>query len=64
MLEHEKERGRRIAHLSLEEKNKLIAQLMFGQHWQEARDALIMLLQSWGVDVSGNPDAQRGNSHE
>lgn len=64
MLENEKERGRKIAHLSPVEKDKLVAQLMFGEHWQKAREALIMLLQSWGIDASSIPDTQGGDTHE
>ena len=64
MLEKERERGKKIAHLSSEEKNELVAQLMFGQHWREAREALIMLLASWGIGVSIPPDTQGGEPHE
>lgn len=50
MFENEKERGRKIARLPVLEKKRLIAQLMFGERWQEAREALFTLMESWGVD--------------
>ena len=49
MLEEEKERGRRLARLSNEEKDKLIAKLMFGKDWKKACEAMLLLMESWGI---------------
>lgn len=49
MLENEKERGRKLAHLSTEDKDKLIAKLMFGEDWKKARQAMLLLMETWGI---------------
>lgn len=49
MLENEKERGRSLAHLSTEEKDELIAKLMFGEDWKKARQAMLLLMETWGI---------------
>lgn len=64
MLENEKERGKEIANLPPLEKNNLVARLMFGQHWQKAREALIMLMEAWGIAASSIPDTQGGDTYE
>jgi hypothetical protein len=49
MLEKEKERGRKLAHLSDQEKGELIAKLMFGEDWKKARQAMFLLMETWGI---------------
>jgi hypothetical protein len=49
MLEEEKERGRKLAHLSTEKKDELIAKLMFGEDWKKAREAMLLLMETWGI---------------
>ncbi len=49
MLEDEKVRGRKLAHLSTEEKDELIAKLMFGEDWKKAREAMQLLMETWGI---------------
>lgn len=49
MLENEKERGRNLAHLSTEEKDEFIAKLMFGEDWKKARQAMLLLMETWGI---------------
>jgi hypothetical protein len=49
VLENEKERGRSLAHLSTEEKDELIAKLMFGEDWKKARQAMLLLMETWGI---------------
>ena len=49
MLEEEKERGRKLARLSNEEKDELIAKLMFGEDWKKAREAVLLLMETWGI---------------
>lgn len=49
MLENEKERGRNLAHLSTEKKDELIAKLMFGEDWKKARQAMLLLMETWGI---------------
>jgi hypothetical protein len=62
MFEQEKERGQRLGTLSRTDREDLVAQLMFGRRWQQARAGLIMLLQTWGVrlpelhEPDGTPD--------
>jgi hypothetical protein len=58
MLEHEKERGKRLANLSRQEKDDLVAQLMFGQQWQRAREAMQMLMHIWGISAASVPEAE------
>jgi len=49
VLENEKDRGRSLAHLSTEEKDELIAKLMFGEDWKKARQAMLLLMETWGI---------------
>lgn len=56
MLEMEKERGKKLAHLSTKEKDELIAKLMFGEDWKKARQAMLLLMETWGI--------AKYNSHE
>ena len=49
MLENEKERGRKLAHLSTEGKDELIAKLMFGKDWRKAHQAMLLLMETWGI---------------
>jgi hypothetical protein len=59
VLEDEKERGRKLAHLSPEEKDKLIAKLMFGEDWSKAREAMQLLMETWGI--AGREDHESDN---
>jgi hypothetical protein len=49
MLEEEKERGKRIAGCSPRDRNALLARLIFGEDWGRARDAMALLMESWGI---------------
>ena len=49
MYEEEKERGKKLAQLTAEERKELIAQVMFGKHWREARSAMLTLMEAWGI---------------
>jgi hypothetical protein len=52
MLEREREKGIKLARLSRVEKDEMVAQLMFGRHWKSAREAMHMLMQTWGLSPS------------
>ena len=64
MFEEEKERGKALAKLPQSEKNDIIARLMFGEHWQRAVEALLMLMETWGIDPAKIAEAQKGGDHE
>lgn len=49
VIEKEKERGRRLAHLSSSEQDELIAKMMFGEDWKKAREAMLLLMETWGI---------------
>jgi hypothetical protein len=57
VLEKEKERGRAIAQAPPPERNKIIAQMMFGENWQRAQMAMFMLMGSWGIAPGPPPGA-------
>ncbi len=59
MLENEKERGRKLAHLSTDKRDELIAKLMFGQDWKKARRAMLLLMETWGI--AGHEDHESDN---
>jgi hypothetical protein len=56
VLDEEKERGRKLAHLSDGEKDELIAKLMFGDGWEKARDAVLLLMETWGLADQGKKE--------
>jgi hypothetical protein len=63
MLEHEKERGKAIAEMPPPERNKLVARMMFGEHWEHAQMAMFMLMGAWGVAPAppgGGPPGTEG----
>lgn len=49
MLEKEKERGQKLAHLSDQERDELIARLIFGEDWKKAHEAMLLLMETWGI---------------
>jgi len=59
VLENEKERGRNLAHLSTEEQDALIAKLMFGEDWKKARQAMLLLMETWGIAEPENRESDK-----
>lgn len=57
MLEHEKEKGKALAHLPPSERNKLLARMMFGESAEQAQMAMFMLMGMWGVAPGPPPGA-------
>lgn len=64
MFEQERERGVRLARLSRKEKDELVAKLMFGRHWDKAKDAMVMLMHTWGIGKAGAAVVRGANEHE
>ena len=59
MLENEKERGRNLAHLSTDERDVLIAKLMFGEDWKKAHQAMLLLMETWGIAKHENREGDK-----
>jgi hypothetical protein len=57
VIDEEKEKGRAIAQMPPPERGKLIARMMFGQHWEEAQMTMFMLMAAWGVAPGPPPGA-------
>jgi hypothetical protein len=64
MFEQERERGVRLARLSRMERDELVAKLMFGRHWDKAKDAMVMLMHAWGISETGPAVVRGANEHE
>jgi len=64
MIETERKRGERLANLTVVEKKELVAKLMFGQQYQEARLALLQLMDAWGIGTPGDHEEKRVINHE
>jgi hypothetical protein len=60
MLDQEKERGRAIGRMPPQERNNLVARMMFGQAWEHAQMAIFMLMGAWGVAPQGPPPGHGG----
>jgi hypothetical protein len=58
MMEQEKEKGRAIAQMPPPERGKLVARMMFGQGWEQAQMAMLMLMGAWGVAPGPPPGAE------
>ena len=57
MLEHEKEKGKAIAHMPPPGRNRLVARMMFGESAEQAQMAMFMLMGAWGVAPGPPPGA-------
>lgn len=60
MMEHEKEKGKAIAHMPPPARNQLVARMMFGEAVEQAQMGLFMLMGAWGVAPPGPPGGPPG----
>jgi hypothetical protein len=64
MFEQERERGIGLARLPRGQRDEMVARLMFGRHWKEARTALLMLMGAWGLGAANSSETGGVGDHE